>query len=153
VLFIEGCRFLSFERFWKKVIKQCIDDLDNIISKCPATTKKMVVYRGVKDDYYLNGTPNHIYKTDSFVSTSINLISALDFAGKNCCFKRITIMPGTRLLLMACMSVFQNEFEFLLGRTSQFYITKNASNVPRLSGVCIAEDFDFVNVSDLVVVK
>lgn len=113
------------------MIQQYITDLDSIIDKSPPTTKQMIVYRGIKDDNYMNGVKNHIYKTNSFISTSLNLSSALRFAGDKCCFKRITLLPGTRTILLAGISKFPNEAELLLGTKSHFYITKMNNMIPK----------------------
>jgi hypothetical protein len=114
----------------------------------------MIVYRGVKDDYYLKGNKNHIYKTDSFVSTSINLPSALRFAGKKCCFKRITLLPGTKTVLLAGISKYKNEIELLLGSKAQFYIINDKGSIPRSTvDMCNDSASAKITVTDLVVVK
>ena len=155
IIFYNVGKYLSFSKFWQDVIRQYTYDLDSIIDKSPATTKKMIVYRGVKGDYYLKGNKNHIYKTDSFVSTSINLPSALKFSGGKCCFKRITLLPGTKTVLLAGISKYKNEIELLLGSKSQFYITNNKNIIPKsTTEICIKDDDkNVINVSDLVVVK
>ena len=137
------------------MIQQYINDLDAIIDKSPPTTSPMVVYRGVKNDYYLKGATNHIYKTDSFVSTSINLSSALRFAGPDCCFKRITLLPGTKTLLLAGISRYTNEVEFLLGSKAQFYITNKKTSILRSTTNLCKDSIpsDKINVTDLVVIK
>jgi hypothetical protein len=153
-IFYAAGRYLSFSKFWQDVIRQYTYDLDAIIDKAPPTTRKMIVYRGVKDDYYLKGNKNHIYKTDSFVSTSINLPSALRFAGTKCCFKRITLLPGTKTVLLAGISKYKNEIELLLGSKSHFYITKNKGSIPRSTvDMCNDSASVKITVTDLVVVK
>ena len=114
----------------------------------------MIVYRGVKGDYYLKGNKNHIYKTDSFVSTSINLPSALRFSGGKCCFKRITLLPGTKTVLLAGISRYKNEIELLLGSKSHFYITSAKNNIPKSTvDMCNQKKSGDIMVTDLVVVK
>jgi len=145
---------LGYDEFWQDVIRLYITDLDNLINKSPPTTKKMIVYRGVKNDYYLNGIKDHIYKTDSFVSTSINLPSALRFAGTDCCFKRITLLPGTKTLLLAGISKYKNEIELLLGTNAQFYITKDKNTIPKsTTDMCNDLPSGKITVTDLVVIK
>ena len=147
-------RYISFSKFWQDVIRQYTYDLDSIIDKSPAITKKMIVYRGVKGDYYLKGNKNHIYKTDSFVSTSINLPSALRFSGGKCCFKRITLLPGTKTVLLAGISRYKNEIELLLGSKSHFYITSAKNNIPKSTvDMCNQKKSGDIMVTDLVVVK
>ena len=147
-------RYLDYDKFWKGVIEQYIKDLDNLIDNSPPITKRMIVYRGVKNDYFLTGTKDHIYKTDSFVSTSINLPSAMKFAGNDCCFKRITLLPGTKTLLLAGISKYKNEIELLLGTNAQFYITKEKNTIPRLTtDICNDGQTGKIIVTDMVIVK
>lgn len=144
---------LSFKLFWEKVIVQYISDLDRIIRNSPPLKKPMIVYRGVTNDYYLKGTAGHVYRTDSFVSTSMNFSSSLKFAGFSCCFKRITLLPGTRALLLAGVSRFQNEVELLLGPQSQFYITKYKSFMSKdTTAICPISKTN-ITVTDAVVIK
>ena len=119
----------KYESFWKPVISMYITNLQNIINNSPPTEKVMYLYRGVKSDYYLQGKKKNLYKTDSFISTSLNITSALFFAQDNCCFKRITVLPGTRCLLMSGVSKFDYEIEILLGYTTNFYISKDITYI------------------------
>lgn len=123
IVFYNIGKYISFSNFWQKTLKLFIEDLNRIINNSPSIKKPTVVYRGVKDDKYMIGTQNNLYKTNGFVSTSININSALKFAGANCCLKRITLLPGTKCLLMAGISKYQDEIEILLNKDTQFYIT------------------------------
>lgn len=151
--------YLSFTEFWEYIIQNYIKDLNNIIKKAPPLKKTLIVYRGVKNDYYLKVPSNpdnkskHIYKTNSFVSTSVNLGSALRFTGKQCCFKRITLLPGTHTLLLAGISKFINEFEILLGSESMFYITKAKAFIPKITTDMCNEKNNQITVTDMVVIK
>jgi hypothetical protein len=146
-------RFLSFSEFWQNVIRLYIQDLETIIQKAPALKKPLVVYRGVKDDYYLKGQEGNVYTTDGFVSTSINLGSALRFAGVKCCFKRITLLPGTRTLLLAGVSKFKQEFEILLSNKSKFYITKGKKFMQKSTVDMCPNKVSQITVTDVVVIK
>ena len=147
-------KYLDYDKFWRDVIEQYIKDLDNLIDNSPPISKRMIVYRGVKNDYFLTGTKDHIYKTDSFVSTSINLPSAMRFAGNDCCFKRITLLPGTKTLLLAGISKYKNEIELLLGTKAQFYITKEKNTIPRsTTDLCNDGQTGKIIVTDMVIVK
>jgi len=139
--------------FWEDVIGQYTRDLDAIISKSPSTTTQMIVYRGIQHDSYMTGTKNNVYKTDGFVSTSLHLQSALFFSGEECCFKRIILLPGTKIILLSGISKYVKEIELLLGSKSQFYVTNNDQKIP-LSTVDICKNNSpEITVIDLVVVK
>lgn len=145
--------YLDFTLFWKKVIQRYIFDLNYIIKMTPVLTQPLVVYRGVKDDYYLKGNAGFIYKTDSFISTSVNLTSALNFAGPKCCFKRITLLPNTHALLLVGISKYSNEIELLLGSESMFYITKAKKLIPKITTDICKDNYNEIIVSDLVIIK
>lgn len=147
-------RFLSFSNFWQHVIIKYIQDLDNIINNAPPLKTPLIVYRGVKNDYYLKGREGFVYTTNSFVSTSVNLGSALKFAGPTCCFKRITLLPGTRTLLLAGISSFLNEVEILLGTAAKFYITKEKRFISKnTTDMCPTTIKNRIMVTDAVVIK
>ena len=146
-------RYLSFSKFWQRVIVRYISDLDRIIDDSPPLRKPLVVYRGVKHDYYLKGKEGHVYRTDSFVSTSVNLSSALKFAGVNCCFKRITLLPGSKALMLAGVSKFLQEIEMLLGTKSQFYITKDKKLINKNTNDMCRTKAELIMVTDAVVIK
>jgi hypothetical protein len=149
----KNATLFSYDKFWKSVIQAFIDDLNRIIMNAPPIKTTMVVYRGSKDSYYLKGNVGHVYKTDSFVSTSLDLQSALNFSKGTCCFKRITLLPGTRVLMLAGISHFQNEIEFLLSTKSQFYLTNEKRYISRdTTNLCPNKKTDIL-VTDAVVIK
>lgn len=120
---------LSYERFWIPVLEDYRDAIEHIISRAPPTPKPVVLYRGVESDYFLTKfMKNHmdrVHVANSFVSTSSSISVASDFANyeNKCCFMRLYIPKGSRLLMMMGISRF-NESEFLLSNKTQFYITK-----------------------------
>lgn len=147
-------RFLSFSEFWQPVIRNYIRDLDGIIDNAPAVRTPTIVYRGVKDDYFLKGRDGHVYRNNSFSSTSLNMGAALRFANSKCCFKRITLLPGTKVLLIAGVSKYKNEIEILLGSKAQFYITKEKTHIPRdTTKMCKPTTAESIQVTDIVVIK
>lgn len=152
ILFNIG-RYLSFTKFWQEVIRLYIKDLNRIIHNSPSLTTPIFVYRGVKNDYYLKGKQGNVYKTNSFVSTSINLSSALRFAGHNCCFKRITLLPGTKALLIAGVSRYKQEIEILLPCDAQFYLTTQKRYVSKVTTEMCPLKTNEILVTDAVVIK
>jgi hypothetical protein len=151
--------------FWKKCIQRFCDDLQRIIDGAPKLKKQMIVYRGVKNDYYLKhdvAKLKHIkvYKNDGFVSTSINVQKSFNFTalGKGCCLKKITLLPGSSALMLMGTSFFNEESEVLLGLKTEYFIRK--SRIPMKLydnmeySVCVeTAPTNLVTVSDIVVVK
>lgn len=121
---------LSYDRFWILVLENYRDSIEDIISKAPPTPKPIVLYRGVDSDYFLTKyMKNHVDRVhiaNSFVSTS----SSVDVVNKfinllnKCCFMRLYVPAGTRMIMMMGVSRYALEAEFLLSHKSQFYIKK-----------------------------
>lgn len=142
----------SFERFWVAVLELYRDSLEDIIRRAPATTAPMVLYRGVESDYFLTKfMADHLDRmhiANSFVSTSSSVTVAAEYTNKDthCCFMRIYVPKGTHMLLVAGVSRFNTESEFLLGHKTQFYITKT-----KVEKFC-TDSYDFkMRITDLVV--
>jgi hypothetical protein len=123
---------LSFDRFWVSVLEEYVQCLDKIIRNAPPTTEHMILYRGVTTDYYLTkfmmDHRDRIHVANSFVSTSSSITQATDFVDfdTSCCFTRIYVPKGTRMILMAGISKY-DEAEFLLNHRTQLYITKSGT--------------------------
>lgn len=107
--------------FWIKVMDLFTSDLKRIIDESPPVTKTLTIYRGVKDDYFLNGSKNKYYKNNTFVSCSLNPYHSLKYVPNTCCLKRISILPGSRALFIAGLSHY-DEHEVVLNVDSIFYI-------------------------------
>ena len=125
-----------------------------------STKKTMIVYRGVKDSFFTadNYTSplkkNEVFVNKGFVSTSllhtVSLKSFTDLSSK-CCFKVITILPGTKCIPLIGLSHFNDEIEILLDRNAKYlirdkYITKapldemtTYSNTVSLSEIKVSE--------------
>lgn len=165
--------------FWKKVIQRFSDELQSLLRGAPKVNQMMTVYRGVKKDYYLNGTTDPkgkvylqgktFFRNDGFVSTSMDVDKAFRFVdptallssapktSPRCCFQRITLLPGTSCLLLTGMSYFE-EMEVLLGRDTVYYIRTSKQKkfyTPSSNKEYCYEDAPHVPtfVSDVVVVK
>jgi hypothetical protein len=118
---------------YKVVIKQFSEDLIRILTRSPTLNKDIKVYRGVRDDYYLKGSKDGIYKNIGFVSTSLDVEKAQFFQqmendGSNkqnepCCIKVINLLKGTKALLMMPVSQYGDEKEVLLNHASVYSIT------------------------------
>jgi len=101
--------------------------LSGLIRKAPMTKETMVVYRGVKDNFFTaddfkkKPNVNEVFINKGFVSTSLVPMVARDFTGGSCCFKVITILPGTKCLSLYGLSQF-SEHELLLNKNTKYII-------------------------------
>lgn len=133
-------RALGLE-FWENCIKRYSDDLQRIINAAPRPKKRMTLFRGVKDDYYMNGNKDtdanylkdgkHFFRNKGFISTSINMETSFHnftqrLDPKNpqnlCCLKKITVLPGASCLLIVGASYIGHELEILFGKNTVYYM-------------------------------
>ena len=85
------------------------DDLKRIIAGAPKSRKKMVLYRGATLDIF-RSTRGHWHTLESFCSASYELSHALGYEGGT--MQRITVLPGTPVLLVAGMNQWSREGEY-----------------------------------------
>ena len=127
-----------------------INDLERIIKNSPPLIRPLVVYRGVHYDYYNN--KNFIYKTNRFISTTLNLQTAINFIDNKCCLMRIIIPHDYSVLFISGISEFSGEFEILIGgKETTFSIIKDKTLInSNTTDICNKKT---INVSDMIIVK
>ena len=97
------------EKFWKEALSMYIKRLKRIIAKSPPVTKKMLLYRGSEEDYYLKNN-DFIFKEKGIVSCSISP-NVFNVAHKLI----LTLLPKTKALFVAGLSVWgTKELEVIL---------------------------------------
>ena len=68
------------------------------------------------------------FQNEGFISTTFDVESAkrfLDEGPQACCLKRITLLAGTRCLLLTGISWFRGEFEVLMGQKTLYLMRRN----------------------------
>ena len=145
--------------FWMESIELFAKDLNRIIMGSPPLKTKLVVFRGVKNDYYLKGSNNNYYKNRGFVSTSLSYKLAKSFSGGLCCLKRIVLLPGSRALFISGLSRFPHEIELLLPVDTIFYIRNAKKTLPyytsdhdRSHDIC-GKNMTKIYCTDVIVIK
>lgn len=96
--------------------------MDNIIRSSPPLDKRIVLYRGIKDNSYFNGLENNLYKNKGILSCTGDTKMAIDFSDY-AFINRIVIPKGYNCLLNSLSQVI-DEFEFILPDNTQFYVSK-----------------------------
>jgi len=112
----------------KSIVHMFINDLNEIIRKAPSVTRAFILFRGNKDDKYLTGAVNNTYTTERFCSASVAGSVARSFA-KGHEIQRITVMKGSKCLLMFGITQVNSEWEILLPRGSTYQVVKKRQNM------------------------
>lgn len=116
-------------KFWTECVKLYVERVNRIIRNSPPITKKMTVWRGVKDDYFLKGSKKGMYTNQGFISTSLNPNTAKGFVSNKCCLTKITLLPGSRAMFIGGISSYPQEFEVLLPQDSVYYMLYGTKTV------------------------
>jgi hypothetical protein len=105
----------------EQALKMYRDDLKRIIAGAPKSRKKMVLYRGATFDIF-RSTRGHWHTLESFCSASYDLGHALGYEGGT--MQRITVLPGTPVLLVAGMNQwnFHGEYEIMVNLGTKYLI-------------------------------
>jgi hypothetical protein len=141
----------------KTIMQDYINTLQDIIKNAPPLKKKLTVYRGVIKDYYFpTDAQNIMYRNKGFVSTTINKGIATHFMKtSDCCFKIITLLPGTKVLWTGGASRYEKEDEFLLGLNTTYLIRSHETRLRPDKDYTLCEknkDVDYITVSEVVAI-
>lgn len=143
---------LDFMKFWKPVIDKFYKHLDMIIRNAPATQKKMIVYEFMEDKFGTDiiKVADNLYKSDIVKSTSLSIVPTnIDTNAK---IRRITILPGSRVLLFSNVTSGQN-LQILVSSDSKFYVIKHKHYLPLdTNGMCPNKSKKYL-INDVVLIK
>jgi len=110
------------------IIRECvgrfIDELMAIFAKAPTVKTGFSVFRGTKTFYYKSEGSNQFENID-FMSTSVNPMTAMNFADNDCCFTQFNLRAGTRIIFLEPITQVKGEVEFLLSPHQKFVMTKH----------------------------
>jgi hypothetical protein len=107
----------------RKALEMYRDDLKRIIAGAPKSRKKMILYRGASFDIF-RSTTGHWHNLESFCSASYDLKHALAYEGGT--LERITVLPGSPVLLVAGMNQWEanGEYEIMVNLGTKYLIRK-----------------------------
>jgi hypothetical protein len=105
----------------KLALEMYRDDLKRIIAGAPKSRKKMILYRGASFDIF-RSTRGHWHTLESFCSAAYDLKHALGYEGGT--MQRITVLPGTPVLLVAGMNQWNvnGEYEIMVNLGTKYLI-------------------------------
>ena len=105
----------------RRALNMYRDDLKRIIAGAPKSRKKMVLYRGASFDIF-RSTKGHWHNLESFCSAAYDLRHALGYEGGT--MQRITVLPGTPVLLVAGMNQWNaaGEYEIMVNLGTKYLI-------------------------------
>ena len=149
---------------YKAIFKLYITDLMNIFNKAPKLTSKLVVYRGVNNDYHLSKKKEEVFVNTFFSSTTFLFDIAYKFLDKKKgLMQRITIDAGLPIIFLEGITFNGGEYEILLP-INTFYIVEKpsikkisvypsslkAANKPNIKNIiCDIDDTTDMYLSDL----
>lgn len=105
----------------KRALEMYRDDLKRIIAGAPKSRKKMILYRGASFDIF-RSTRGYWHTLESFCSAAYDLNHALGYEGGS--MQRITVLPGTPVLLVAGMNQWgrNGEYEIMVNLGTKYLI-------------------------------
>jgi hypothetical protein len=123
-LYINNLRNIP-QTIMKRALEMYRDDLKRIIAGAPKSRKKMILYRGAAFDIF-RSTVGHWHKLESFCSAAYDLNHALLYEGGT--MQRITVLPGTPVLLVAGMNQWNvnGEYEIMVNLGTKYLIRQRA---------------------------
>lgn len=102
-----------------------IKDLMKIFNKAPKLTSKLIVYRGIKDDYHILNKKEDVFVNKLFSSTTFLFDVAYRYLDKKKgIIQRITIDKGIPILFLEGITLNTGEYEILLP-INTYYIIEN----------------------------
>jgi len=96
------------ERVRRDALAMYRDDLKRIIAAAPKSRKKMVLYRGASFDIFKD-RPGHWHTLTAFCSAAYNFAHSTAYGST---MQRITVLPGSPVLLVAGMNQWNREGEY-----------------------------------------
>jgi len=116
--------YLSFnETIWMFVFELYIQELKQIFDKAPLTEKRLVLYRGIKNNYVAKNSYKGYYITNHFSSTSLFSEIAFRYTdAKDRKMLKIIVDKGLPLIFVEGISLSPNEFEVLIPMKATLYI-------------------------------
>lgn len=109
----------------KRALEMYRADLRRIIAGAPKSRKKMILYRGASFDIF-RSTKGHWHNLESFCSAAYDLNHALSYERGT--LQRITVLPGTPVLLVAGMNQwgYAGEYEIMVNLGTKYLIRSRA---------------------------
>ena len=128
----------EFKKVFPQILEMIAKSMSKIIQNAPPTTKPFFVFRGTnKDVHNLTNDSNKTINLNSFMSTSLSLSVAIQFADdaanseqnniahKKCCLNIFEVKPGTKCVFMEPVCKIRNEVEVLFDYKQKIYLEKS----------------------------
>ncbi len=116
--------YLSFnEKIYNFVFSQYINDMKGIFDKAPLTNHRIILYRGIKDNYILQKSNRGFYKTNHISSTSLFAEVAFSYTrSKNRMMLKVIVDKGLPIIFLEGITISPKEFEVILPINATLYI-------------------------------
>jgi hypothetical protein len=137
----------------KYILSKYLLELNEIFKKAPKTTQKLILYRGISNDYITpNLKKNFFYKNTQFTSTSLFIEQAINYS-KNKIVLKINVNIGLPLIFVEGITLAENDFEIIIPINSIFFVNKPPTIIPFYKKkdflICPNEDNIPINIIEL----
>jgi hypothetical protein len=122
---------LNFDiKIYNYILSKYLLELNDIFKKAPKTTQKLILYRGISNDYITpNLKKNFFYKNTQFTSTSLFIEQAINYS-KNKIVLKINVNIGMPLIFVEGITLAENDFEIIIPINSIFFVNKPSTVIP-----------------------
>ena len=132
--------YLNFDKeIYKFIFDKYIKELKAIFSKAPKAKHKIVLYRGINENYILSKSKKGYYKTNHFSSTSLFPEFAYNYTKKNKIMLKIIVEEGMSLIFVEGITLAKGDFEVIIPINSTMYIDyalKKVSYYKKQEDIC-----------------
>lgn len=158
LLFIQflSDNYLTFDmNIFDTIFKKYIEELRQLFDKAPRLQHKMLLYRGVNENYVLNKSNKGYYTTNHFSSTSLFAEKAFNYTkSKNRIMLKIIVDQNLPLIFVEGISLARGDFEVLIPMDATLYIDYATKKINYYKNgndlICPDIDADVVNVSTIL---
>jgi hypothetical protein len=140
---------------WNHIFDQYIKEINDIFAKAPVTDSKLILYRGIKDNYIQQKSNKGFYKTNHISSTSLFAEIAFMYTNsKNRMMLKIIVDKGLPVIFLEGITLSSKEYEVILPINATLFIdhAKKKVNYFKRKDNIICPDSEYADVVNLTTI-
>jgi hypothetical protein len=147
---------LNFDmKIYNYILNKYLLEMNEIFKKAPKTTQKLILYRGISNDYITSKLKKDFYKNSQFTSTSLFIENAIDYATNKTdkLILKINVNIGMPLIFVEGITLAEKDFEVIIPINAIFFIKNKFKQVPfykNKNNICPDEDILPINIMELL---